>query len=84
MDNIHNQNERRAEKDRIAEMPVIAGKRFITSKPLQSDYSIKVVQVAQWTGFKEMCSYRVEMQSYLTWLVLPGFCQGTLSKIIKG
>ena len=29
-DQTHNHNERRVEKDRIAEMPVMAGQHFIT------------------------------------------------------
>jgi len=33
-DKKHNQNETTTEKDEIAKMPVIAGQRFITSKPL--------------------------------------------------
>ena len=33
-DKTHNQNETTAKKDRIAKTPVIAGQRFITSKPL--------------------------------------------------
>jgi len=36
---------RRAQKDRIVEMPVFAGQRFITSKPFS--FPIKAVQVAQ-------------------------------------
>ena len=59
-DQIHNQNKRRAEKDGIAETPVIAGQLFIISKPLYSDCSIEVVQVAQWTGFQEICSYTAD------------------------
>jgi len=33
-DQTHNQNERTAEKDRIAKTPVITGQHFITIKPL--------------------------------------------------